>query len=148
MFARSTGTFMYLMPRKTQVSVLDEYLENANAEVTFKMVFQFDKEMDRESVENKFNWNITRATGSGPGQVYNYGFPIPDTEVKIPLFPEHVYYNPDDLTATVYFKLKQNADATGTIDPSHIEFKFTGTDTFGFAMNSNYDQFTGFSGSA
>ncbi|MBW2412534.1 MAG: hypothetical protein JRF72_22265, partial [Deltaproteobacteria bacterium] len=94
------------------------------------------------------NWNITRATGPGPGQAYNYGFPIPDTEVKISLFPEHVYYNPDDLTATVYFKLKQNADATGTIDPSHIEFKFTGTDTFGFAMNSNYDQFTGFSGSA
>ena len=148
MFARSTGTFLYLMPRKTQVSILDEYLENANAEMTFKMVFQFDKEMDRESVENTLNWNITRATGAGPGQAYNYGFSVPDTEVSVPLFPEHVYYDADNLAATVYFKIQQNADATGTIDPSHIEFKFSGTDLFGFDMNSSYDQFTGFSGSA
>ena len=127
---------------------MNEYLENADAEMTFKMVFQFDKQMDRESVENTFNWNITRAVGAGPGQAYNWGFPIPDSEVKLPLFPEHVYYNADDLTATVYFKIKQNADATGTIDPSHIEFKFSGTDIFGYAMNTKYDQFTGFSGSA
>ena len=112
------------------------------------MVFQFDKQMDRESVENTFNWKITRATGAGPGQAYNYGFSIPDTEVNVPLFPEHVYYNADELTATVYFKIKQNADATGTIDPAHIEFKFSGTDIFGLAMDSKYDQFTGFSGSA
>jgi tetratricopeptide (TPR) repeat protein len=148
MFARSTGTFLYLMPAKTKLAALDEYLENANAEVTFKMVFQFDKEMDRKSVENTLNWNITRATGAGPGQAYNYGFPIPDTEVKAPILPEYVYYDADKLTATVYFKIKQNADATGTIDPSHVEFKFTGTDIFGFTMNSKYDQFTGFSGSA
>ncbi len=148
MHARSTGTFLYLLPPRTQLAVMDEYLENANAELTFKMVFQFDKQMDRESVENTFNWNITRATGAGPGQAYNYGFPIPDSEVSLPLFPEHVYYNADELTATVYFKIKQNADATGSIDPSHIEFKFTGIDIFGLAMDSDYDQFTGFSGSA
>ncbi len=148
MFARSTGTFLYLMPRKTQVSILDDYLQNANAEMTFKMVFQFNKQMDRESVENTFNWNITRAAGAGPGQAYNFGFPIPDTEVKVPLFPEHVYYNADDLTATVYFKIRQNAAADGTIDPSHIEFKFVGKDIFGFSMNTAFDQFTGFSGAA
>ena len=148
MYARSTGTFLYLMPPKTQLSVMNEYLENADAEMTFKMVFQFDKQMDRESVENEFNWNITRATGAGPGQAYNYGFPIADTEVKISLIPEHVYYDEEQLTATVYFKIKQNADADGTIDPSHIEFKFSGTDIFGYAMNTKYDQFTGFSGSA
>ena len=148
LYARSTGTFMYLMPPKTKLAVLDNYLQNANAEKTFKMVFQFDKQMDRESVENKFSWNITRAVGAGPGQAYNYGFPIPDTEVNLPLFPEHVYYNPDELTATVYFKIKQNADADGTIDPSHIEFKFSGTDIFGYDMNAKYDQFTGFSGTA
>jgi hypothetical protein len=148
MYARSTGTFLYMMPSKTRLSVMNEYLENADAEMTFKMVFQFDKQMDRESVENEFNWNITRATGAGPGQAYNYGFPIPDTEIKPPLFPEHVYYDADSLTATVYFKIQQNADANGTIDPSHIEFKFSGTDIFGYAMNTKYDQFTGFSGSA
>jgi hypothetical protein len=148
MYARSTGTFLYLMPPKTRLSVMNEYLENADAEMTFKMVFQFDKQMDRESVENEFNWNITRATGAGPGQAYNYGFPIPESEVKISLFPEHVYYDEDQLTATVYFTIKQNADASGTIDPAHIEFKFTGTDIFGFAMDSDYNQYTGFSGSA
>jgi Flp pilus assembly protein TadD len=148
LYARSTGTFLYLMPPKTKLAVLDDYLQNANAEKTFKMVFQFDKQMDRESVENKFNWNIARAVGAGPGQAYNYGFPIPDTEVNLPLFPEHVYYNPDELTATVYFKIKQNAGADGTIDPSHIEFKFSGTDIFGYDMNAKYDQFTGFTGSA
>jgi len=148
LYARSTGTFLYLMPPKTKLAVLDDYLQNANAEKTFKMVFQFDKQMDRESVENKFNWNIARAVGAGPGQAYNYGFPIPDTEVNPPLFPEHVYYNPDELTATVYFKIKQNASADGTIDPSHIEFKFSGTDIFGYDMNAKYDQFTGFTGSA
>ena len=77
-----------------------------------------------------------------------YFAPIPDSEVSLPLFPEHVYYNADELTATVYFKIKQTADATGSIDPSHIEFKFTGIDIFGLAMDSDYDQFTGFSGSA
>ena len=148
MFARSTGTFLYLMPPKTKLAIMDEYLENANAEMTFKMVFQFDKQMDRESVENEFNWNITRAIGAGPGQAYNYGFPIPNTEVKPSLFPEHVYYDAENLTATVYFKIQQNADANGTIDPAHIEFKFSGTDIFGYDMNSKYDQFTGFSGSA
>jgi tetratricopeptide (TPR) repeat protein len=145
---RSTSTFLHLMPRMTQVAVLDEYLENANAEMTFKIVFQFDKEMDRDSVENVFNWNIARAIGAGPGQAYNFGFPVSDTEVQISLFPEHVYYDADELTATVYFKIQQNADATGTIDPSHIEFKFFGSDIFGFSMNTDYDQFTGFSGSA
>jgi len=148
MYARSTGTFLYLLPRKTQVSILDEYLENADAEKTFKMVFQFDKQMERESVENKYNWNISRATGAGPGQAYNFGFPVPDTEVNIPLFPEHVYYDSENLTATVYFKIQQNADADGSIDPSHVEFKFVGKDIFGFSMNPDFDQFTGFSGSA
>jgi len=148
LYARSTGTFLYMMPSKTRLAVMDEYLENASAEKTFRMVFQFDKQMDRESVENEFNWNIRRATGAGPGQAYNYGFPIPDTEVKPSLFPEHVYYDADNLTATVYFKIQQNADANGTIDPAHIEFKFSGTDIFGYGMNSKYDQFTGFSGSA
>jgi tetratricopeptide (TPR) repeat protein len=148
MYARSTGNFLYLMPNRTQVSVLDEYLENADAEKTFKMIFQFDKQMDRESIENKFNWNITRAIGAGPGQAYNYGFPVPETEAKIALFPEHVYYNSEDLTATVYFKIKQNADANATIDPAHIEFKFIGKDAFGFSINPDFDQFTGFSGSA
>jgi tetratricopeptide (TPR) repeat protein len=146
MFAYADSTFNYHMPWKTPLSSLNAYLETPNAEKTFKMVFQFDKEMDRESVENIFNWKISRAANSGFGQSYNFDQQIPDTEIRIPPFPEHVYYDAERLTATVYFILKQNESADGTIDPSHVEFKFTGKDSYGFTMNTQNDQFTGFSG--
>ena len=35
--------------------------------------------------------------------------------------------------------------ADGTIDPSHIAFKFKGEDKFGNAMDPKADEFTGFS---
>jgi hypothetical protein len=125
---------------------LDTYLATPNAEKTFKMVFQFDKEMDRESVENILNWKIGRAANSGSGHAYNFGQTVPDTEVQIPPFPQRVYYDAERLTATVYFTLRQNESADGTIDPTHVEFKFTGKDFYGFTMNTKNDQFTGFSG--
>jgi hypothetical protein len=112
------------------------------------MVFQFDKEMDRESVENVLNWHIGRSTQSGPGLAYNYGFPVPDTEVTLPPIPKSVYYDADNLTATVYFDVRQNTAGDGTIDAAHIEFKFTGEDAYGNKMNPKYDQFMGFSGVA
>jgi hypothetical protein len=136
MFAYATSDFNYHLPWKTPLSSLDAYLETPNAEKTFKMVFQFDKEMDRKSVENVLNWNIGRSTQSGPGQAYNFGRPIADT----------VYYDADNLTATVYFTIQQNAAGDGTIDPSHVEFKFSGKDIYGLSMNSEFDQLTGFSG--
>jgi tetratricopeptide (TPR) repeat protein len=55
MFAYANEGFNYHMPWKTPLSSLDGYLAAPNAEKTFKMVFQFDKEMDRESVENILN---------------------------------------------------------------------------------------------
>jgi hypothetical protein len=136
------------MPWKTPLSALDGYLVTASAEKTFTMTFQFDKEMDRESVENVLNWNIGRSTQSGPGQAYNYGRPVPDTEVALPPFPKHVYYDADNLTATVYFTIRQNEAADGTIDPTHMEFKFSGEDAYGHKMDPKYDQFMGFSGIA
>jgi len=148
MFAYADSTFNYHLPWKTPLSSLDAYLASPNTAKTFKMVFQFDKEMDRESVENILNWKISRAATSGSGQAYNFGQPIPDTEVRLPPFPEHVYYDAERLTATVYFTLKQNESTDGTIDPAHVEFKFTGKDSYGFTMNAQYDQFTGFSGIA
>jgi tetratricopeptide (TPR) repeat protein len=147
MFAYSASSFAYQAGIKTPLSFLDTYLENAGASKTFTMVFQFDKEMDRESVENIANWQIGRAAGSGPGQSYNYGLTIPDTEVTLSSLPENVYYNSESMTATVYFKIQQNETADGTIDPAHIEFKFSGKDIFGLSMNTKFDQFTGFSGS-
>jgi hypothetical protein len=112
------------------------------------MVFQFDKEMERESVENVMNWQISRAIGQGPGQAYNFSMPIPSTEITVTPIPDSVYYNEEKLTATVYFKIQQNTAADGTIDPLHIEFKFNGKDVYGYEMDPNHDQFTGFSGSA
>ena len=148
MFAYATTGFNYHMPWKTPLAALDGYLATANAEKTFTMTFQFDKEMDRESVENVLNWNIGRSTQSGPGQAYNYGRPVPDTEVALSPFPKHVYYDADNLTATVYFTIRQNAAADGTIDPTHMEFKFSGEDAYGHKMDPKFDQFMGFSGIA
>jgi tetratricopeptide (TPR) repeat protein len=148
MFAYANEGFNYHMPWKTPLSSLDGYLAAPNAEKTFKMVFQFDKEMDRESVENVLNWHVGRSTQSGPGEAYNYGRPIADTEVTLPPIPSSVYYDEKNLTATVYFTIRQNAAGDGTIDPGHIEFKFSGKDANGYKMNPKYDQFTAFSGIA
>ncbi|TET88986.1 MAG: tetratricopeptide repeat protein [Desulfobacteraceae bacterium] len=144
MFAYSTS-FMYLKSVKTQVSALDSYLANANTSKTFTMKFSFSKEMDRDSVEDRFNWKIGRASGSGPGQAYNFGLPVPSTEISIPPYPDYVFYDSEASTATIYFTIHQNASADGTIDPSHIEFKFNGEDRYGFTMDPERDQFSGFS---
>ena len=145
-FTHSLSTFSYRMPKSTPLKNLDAYLENANATKKFTMLFQFDKEMDRLSVENRFNWKISRASGTGPGEAYNYGFPLASTEVPLPAFPDNVYYDANALTARVQFTLTQNDTADGTIDPSHVEFKFSGTDNWGLSMDKSGDQFTGFSG--
>lgn len=143
-----SADFGYSMPRNTPLTALDIYLENADASKTFSMKFQFDKEMSRETVENPFNWQIRRSTASGVGKAYNFGFPIPDTEVTLSLFPDQVIYDADTRMATVNFTIKQNTTADGTIDPSHIEFKFSGKDVFGNSMDADFDQFMGFSGVA
>jgi tetratricopeptide (TPR) repeat protein len=149
MFASSfDSTFHYQMPFKTPVSALDSYLANADAAKKFTMVFQFDKAMDRESVENLVNWKIGRSTSSQPGQIYNYGLAIPDTEIQVNPLPINVYYDSESFKATVTFTIQQNSTADGTIDPSHIEFKFSGEDAFGNKMDPDFDQYMGFSGSA
>ncbi|MBW1780315.1 MAG: tetratricopeptide repeat protein [Deltaproteobacteria bacterium] len=141
-----TSTFSYNKSRMTQVSDLDSYLENANASASFTMVFQFDKQMDRLSIEDRFNWMISRTLADGSGTAYNFGLTPPDTEVSITSFPDYVYYDEDALTATVHFTIDQNDSADGTMDPSHIEFKFMGEDEWGLSMDKDADQFTGFSG--
>jgi tetratricopeptide (TPR) repeat protein len=143
-FGHSSSTFLFSMGTGTPLVALNSYLMNADSSKTFAMTIQFDKAMDRESVEDPFNWQIGRAAGQGPGQSYNFGLRIPATEVKLKAIPDAVTYDPENLTATVYFTIKQNAAANGTIDPSHIEFKFSGTDIYGQKMNPKFDQFSGF----
>jgi tetratricopeptide (TPR) repeat protein len=145
MFASSASSFLYTLPMRTPVAMLDSYLANAGASQTFKMEFQFDKEMSRESVEHRFNWEIGRARGGGAGDLYNFGFAIPDTEGLPPAIPDNVYYDERKLRAVVSFTLTQNDTADGTIDPSHIRFTFKGEDRFGNAMDPEADEFRGFS---
>jgi tetratricopeptide (TPR) repeat protein len=142
------SSFEYHLSAGTEVAALDSYLANANASKTFTMVFQFDKAMDRESVENLSNWRISRSMDVGPGEMYNFGLAIPSTEIQIAPLPLNVYYDAEEMTATVKFTIQQNASANGTIDPSHIEFTFTGKDRFGNVMDPMRDQHSGFSGIA
>jgi tetratricopeptide (TPR) repeat protein len=145
MFASSLSSFKFTMPMRTTLSALDSYLANANAEKTFTMIFQFDKEMDRESVEDIYNWEIKRSDKSGSGGKYNYGLSIDDTEITLPIYPANVYYDEKNLTATLRFNLTQNSEGNGTIDPSHVLFQFKGEDTYGNAVDSGHDEFMGFS---
>lgn len=147
-YALAESSFGYSLTNNTSLAALDSYLVNAGASKTFTMIFQFDKQMDRESVENRVNWQISRSTQSGPGQSYNFGMPIPDTEITVQSIPENVYWDETKMMAAVTFRLTQNATADGTIDPSHIEFKFSGKDIYGNSMDADYDQFTGFAGVA
>ena len=146
LFAQSASTFPFPMGKGTPLVALNSYLMNPNASKTLSIQIQFDKQMDRESVENPVNWQISRAAGQGPGQAYNFGLPISPNEAKLPPIPSAVTWDEKNLTATVYFTVTQNAAANGTIDPSHIEFKFSGRDIYGQKMNPKFDQFTGFSG--
>ena len=57
-------------------------------------------------------------------------------------------YDAVNLRATVTFSLSQNADGNGTLDPSHLVFKFSGTDADGKKMDPNADQYDGFAKTA
>ena len=148
MYALADSTFGFSLTNNTSLAALDSYLVNADATKSFTMIFQFDKQMDRDSVENRMNWQIGRSTQSGPAQTYNFGIPIPSTEINVHPIPENVYWDETKMTATVTFRITQNSTADGTIDPSHIEFKFSGKDIYGNSMDSEFDQYMGFSGTA
>jgi len=146
MLAYADSTFKYMIPR-SPITAMDDYLANAGSKKTVMMKFQFDKEMDRESVEHIFNWQIGRSTESAPGMRYNHGTPIPETEIELQRFPIDVYYDADRMMATLRFNIVQNDEGTGTLDPSHIVFSFNGKDVDGNTMDVHHDQFMGFSGS-
>ncbi|MEW5769638.1 MAG: tetratricopeptide repeat protein [Pseudomonadota bacterium] len=144
----SDGSFPTTLSRGTTVYALSAYLASAESSQTFSMIFSFNKEMDQASVENVLNWGIGRSTGTGLGDGYNFSLGIPDTEVTLPPHPVAVSYDTTSYTATVWFEVRQNATADGTIDPSHIQFTFSGTDRFGQQISGEADQYTGFSGFA
>jgi tetratricopeptide (TPR) repeat protein len=87
-FAWSTSTFPYRMASGYPVSAIDSYLENAGAELSMTMTFQFTKSMDASSVESIYNWSITRAESDNIAETYNYGDEIPSTEITLDTYPD------------------------------------------------------------
>lgn len=140
--------FLSALRAGTKLSVMDFDLMAPGSEKTFSMTFMFNKEMDRDSVENVYNWSITRAVNHGYGDGYNYGLPTPATEAAIAERPIGVIYDAATQSATVLFKLRQNDSANATLDPAHINFTFKGQDTLGLAMDASADTYSGYSGFA
>lgn len=148
MFAWGTSTFRYRMTMNTPVSALDSYLETANASKSFTMKFQFNKEMDRKSVENPLNWNISRSESGNLAKTYKFGEPITDKEIELGPIPDYVLWDKETMVATLSFTITQNDTADGTLDPSHIVFKYNGADSEGIRIDPKHDEYTGFSGVA
>lgn len=144
----ASANFDATLGPRTSVSDLSFYLAAPDISQTFSVQFYFDKPMDIASVQSVYNWSIERAKGSGPGGVYNFGDTVPETEASIAYTPLSVFYDSTSQSATVFFSITQNATGDATIDPSHIQFTFSGKDLDGLSMDKNADQYTGFSGFA
>ena len=132
----------------TALTDLDPSLSTPGSVGTFALNFSFDKPMDRASIQNIDNWNIGRATGSNRIDRYNFGNPIPATDIALPDKPAYVLYDATYRIATVVFKLTQNEAGNATLDPSHIRFTFKGQDEAGRAIDPLADEYTGFTGIA
>jgi len=134
-------------PELSSVSLLaiDASFIEPSSSKEFSMTFSFDTEMDAQSVTNVSNWVIKRASGGTAG-LYDNGLYRPTDRALAPIFPTRITYNPIDKSATVYFPLSQDDTGSGTIDPSHLTFKFFGKDIAGKTMDQSADEFNGFKG--
>ncbi len=144
-FVNTSHAFNMKQGPHTPVSSLSPELSTPGASKEMSIIVFFDKPMDRLSVENIANWSIGRTTSLSQGGPYNWGLPIPDTEVKINPLPQLVIYDATTYSARVYFRITQNSTGDGTIDPSHIVFRFTGKDAYGNNMDPARDEYTGLS---
>jgi tetratricopeptide (TPR) repeat protein len=128
----------------TKASSLDSSLAAPGATKNFTVNFVFSKLMDPTSVGRMSNWSITRSTETRTGGLYNWGI-ASEKDVKVTSTPVCILYDPTTLTAKVTFSITQNAFGNGTIDLSHLVFKFRGTDRYGNAMNTSADEYSGIS---
>jgi len=145
MAAYTTGGFNVGLGPGTNLSDLDPSLSSPDSSAYFTMNFIFSKDMDATSVQNPYNWQISKAAYGTPGGAYNWGLPASSSDSFIALTPVSVVYKSDYLTAELTFQLTQNDNADGTIDPSHIIFKFNGKDAYGNAISPTADEYGGFS---
>jgi tetratricopeptide (TPR) repeat protein len=141
----STNGFKASLGPGTPVADLDPSLSTLGTSKAFTMRFSFTKDMDPVSIQNPLNWGISRATGTNAGGAYNWGMPASATDVSVPFLPAGVIYDPETFSADVTFKITQNREGNGTIDPSHILFRFYGVDAYGKAMDLTADEYSGIS---
>ncbi len=125
----------------TRVSTLDNSLKTPGESKNYTISFAFDKEMDTTSVQNISNWDISRSTSTSTGGLYNWGFKTSSTEIDLSARPVNVIYDSKTLSAKVSFKVTQNASGNGTVDLSHLVFKFQGKDIYGNSMDPSADQY-------
>lgn len=138
--------FLSYLSSGTLLSSLNSSLATPNATQNFNIDFYFDKPMDMDSVQNPLNWQISRASAAAPDGGYNWGLPIPQTEVTVFPMPQSVIYDQVNNKATLTFTITQNAAGNGTIDPSHLVFKFNGKDLKGMTMDETSDEYSGAAG--
>jgi tetratricopeptide (TPR) repeat protein len=143
--AFNTSGFNASLGPGTALSTMDSSLSSPDSSHMYTMNFIFNKDMDPQSVQNISNWLISKSSGSETGGASNWGLAVQPTETNISPLPISVIYNPDTLTASVSFKITQNAAGDGTLDPSHIMFKFSGIDTYKNSMDLSADQYSGIS---
>jgi tetratricopeptide (TPR) repeat protein len=108
----------------------------------FSLTFTFDSAMDANSVQDINNWSITKAAGGVAGY-YNNMLPTMPNDVAIPQNPLTVVYDPNKQQAVVTFMLSLNGNDSAAFDPSHMVFKFAGTDARGKVMDPTADEFDG-----
>ena len=121
-------------------------LSTAGATKDFTLKIAFTSDMDYQSVTNIANWSISKASGGVAG-VYNNGL-YSAKSVAVPAIPKSVTYDPTTKEARLVFTLRQNSTVDGTIDPSHLVFKFLGKDANGKTMDESADQIDGANSSA
>lgn len=141
----NTNGFDTSLGPETPVAALDSSLLTSQSSQAFTMRFAFTKEMDPVSIQNPFNWSISKADGTNTGGAYNWGMPALSTDVVFPNLPASVIYDPESFSADVTFQITQNTEANGTTDPSHIMFKFYGQDAYGKSMDLTADEYSGIS---
>lgn len=138
--SQNNKNFNEILGPGTPLWMLDTSLFTPSAGKQVSVAIQFNNEMDPSSVMNVANWSISRANNT------EGGYYLPNNtgrEASIPLTPTLVSYDPATLQANVTFTLHQNAAGNATIDPSHLVFKFSGTDAAGRQMDTAADEIDG-----
>lgn len=136
----SSTDLLLSAPAETQVWSLDSALEAPGATKCFTVNFVFSKYMDAASVSSRQNWSINRSTEYRTGGLYNWG-KITGTEAGVSPTPLSVTYDSKSMTAKVTFSITQNTTGNGTVDVSHLVFRFNGVDEYGTAMDPDADEY-------